>query len=106
MSPSLLCQRGNDAFRNGKYGKAAWLYARALRKPAINEDDTLACLSNHAEVYLCQEKWELAEADARDVLQHDGNHVKSKFRLTKALSQVGQLSEARALVNALLSSSQ
>ena len=101
-NPSMHREKGNAAFQKKNIRDAAKFYSKALKSDTIQTEDKVACLSNRAEVMLREEKWESAEEDTRAALFIDSEHLKSKYRLGKALMRLSQPSEALKIAKWLL----
>lgn len=97
-----LKEKGNEAFRRGKLNLAGRYYSRALRSMSFEDDVKVACFGNRADVSVRRGQWEDSERDSRAVLAIDGEHVKAKFRLAKALLHIGSPSEALQIMKDLL----
>ena len=93
-----LRQQGNDFFRKGDMEKALKSYTNAIGHTDVSIDDKVASLSNRAEVFLRMQLWEKAEADCRQVLKIDADHVKAKFRLAKALLRLNKITDGYNLL--------
>lgn len=100
-SATLLKEKGNDAFRNGKFETAWRLYRRAIKSESIEKDVLIACISNCAEVALRRGQWEQVKQITSRALQLEGANIKAKYRLATALLRLGEVSRATSLAEDL-----
>ena len=88
-----LRERGNNAFREGAYARAATQYSAALKAlGAANADATL--LSNRSAAYSKLERFDMALADADAAVKLLGAWDKAHARRATALAGLGKEEEA------------
>uniref|UniRef100_A0A803T7R6 Unc-45 myosin chaperone A n=1 Tax=Anolis carolinensis TaxID=28377 RepID=A0A803T7R6_ANOCA len=92
---SELRREGNELFQAGRYEEALAVYARALGLCAPEERAEKGLLHrNRAACALKLEDYAQAERDASEALKVDGGDVKSLFRRSQALQQLGRPEQA------------
>lgn len=84
-----LKQKGNDAFKNGKFQQAVDLYSQA-----IEADKTPTLLCNRAFAYLKAELPGGALADAEEAIKIEPGFVKAYYRKASAHLYLGKYKEA------------
>lgn len=87
---------GNTAFAANEYESAIEKYTEAIAIDPKNH----VYYSNRSAVYLAQEDWEKAEADAKKCIEIDEVFVKGYFRLARAQMEQSKYDEATATVRA------
>ncbi|KAJ7558968.1 hypothetical protein O6H91_04G063800 [Diphasiastrum complanatum] len=107
LSAASLRFQGNSRFAETDWYGAAELYTQAILKAesskkhatepcvATGNDEMLLCYSNRSEAWLRLHLHENARADAEHALGRDPNHVKSLFRMGRALLGLRRASEAQ-----------
>lgn len=87
---------GNLAFQRKDYKQAISQYTKAID---INQDTSLhVYYSNRSACHLALKEWEAGLEDASKCVAINGNFVKGHFRRIVALSELGRLEEAKAII--------
>lgn len=88
----LIKEKGNDAFKAGKFSEAEILYSECLQ----SEDNTfrVVILTNRAAARLSLNKINEALLDAEEALALDPKYLKAYYRKASALEKLGKLRES------------
>ncbi|CAL1540162.1 unnamed protein product [Lymnaea stagnalis] len=92
--PSSLREKGNEAFKVGKYEEALSYYTQALSEAPLKDLEKAVVYKNRAACFLKMEKYQEAANDATQSLDLAPNDPKALFRRCQAYEHLGKIEEA------------
>ena len=99
ISAESFKEQGNKAFNNNDLDRALLLYTKGLEL----EPNHAVLYSNRSAVYIAQNKYEEALADASKSISLDTSYMKADFRKVSALTELSRFEEALAVITEALS---